>query len=67
VSLEAMSELVDRWTEQPAFREQMRKDPEAAVRTSGLQLDSEEWAIIRSTDWSLSDEELRERVSKQAC
>jgi hypothetical protein len=43
----------------------MRKDPEGAAERSGLQLDDEDRQALRSIDWSGSDEELKERVSKR--
>ena len=61
---EAIEQLLDRWTNEPAFREQMRADPEGAVRESGVELDEDEWAALRSADWDLTDEELAERASK---
>jgi predicted ribosomally synthesized peptide with nif11-like leader len=67
MSTEAVAELVDRWTNEPAFREQMREDPEGAVRASGVQLDQEEWAALQSVDWKLSDQELEGRASRMMC
>lgn len=61
--------LVDRWMSEPAFRQEMRADPEAAVRNAGISLDDEELATLRNMDWSASDEELQARInkSKQLC
>lgn len=65
---EAMSQLADRFMNDADFREQMRQDPEGAAERSGLQLDEEDKQALKSMDWSLSDEELKERVSKRvAC
>ena len=42
----------------------MRHDPEGAAERSGLALDGEDKQALRSIDWSGSDEELKERISK---
>lgn len=64
MSREAIEQLIDRWTEDPAFRAAVRQDPEAAVRSMGLELNADEWAALRAVDWSLSDEELTTRANK---
>ncbi len=46
------------------FREQMQQDPQGAAERSGYQLDDEDKQALRSMDWSVSDEQLKERVSK---
>ena len=63
---EAMQQLTDRFMNDAAFREEMRQDPEGAAERSGYQLDEEDRQALKSVDWSGSDEELRERVSKAA-
>jgi hypothetical protein len=65
---EAMQQLADRFMNDADFREQMRQDPEGAAARSGYELDEEDRQALRSVDWSVSDEELKERVSKRvAC
>jgi predicted ribosomally synthesized peptide with nif11-like leader len=64
MSREGVETLMDRWTNDPAFRTQLRADPEGAARAAGVDLDTEEWAALRGIDWSLSDEELQARSSK---
>ncbi len=64
MSRASVEELVERWLEDPAFRAAVRQDPEGTVLATGLELDADEWAAIRSIDWSLSDAELSSRVSK---
>ncbi len=64
MSRESVEQLVDRWTNEPAFRSALRQDPEGTVRGSGLELSETELAALRNVDWSLSDEELSERISK---
>lgn len=61
---ESMQQLADRFMNDVEFREQMRRDPEGAANSTGLQLDEEDRQALRSVDWSGSDEELKERVSK---
>lgn len=56
-----VEKLVDRWINEPAFRESLRQDPEGTVRRTGAQLGEDEWAALRGIDWSLSDEQLRDR------
>jgi hypothetical protein len=62
---EAMQQLADKFMNDAEFREQMRQDPEGAAERSGLQLDEEDKQALKSMDWSSSDEELHERVSKK--
>ncbi len=61
---ESMQQLADRFMNDEQFREEMRQDPEGAVERSGYQLDDEDKQALRSMDWSGTDEELNERVSK---
>ncbi len=61
---EAMQQLTDRFMNDPEFRERMRQDPEGAAEGAGLELDEEDRQALRSVDWSQSDEQLKERVSK---
>jgi putative modified peptide len=65
MSQEAMRTLVERWTGDAAFRAQMRQDPQAAIRDSGLNLTNDEMAAVTSiASENLSDQELQARVSK---
>ena len=61
---ESMQQLADKFMNDAGFREEMRRDPEGAADRSGLPLDDEDRQALRSMDWSGSDEELKERVSK---
>lgn len=63
---ESMQQLTDRFMNDAEFREEMRRDPEGAAERSGLALDDEDKQALRSIDWSGSDEELKERISKRA-
>jgi hypothetical protein len=62
---ESMQQVADRFMNDTQFREQMRQDPEGAAERSGLPLDDEDRQALRSMDWSGSDEELNQRVSKR--
>ena len=62
---ESMQQLADRFMNDADFREQMKQDPEGAAERSGLQLDDEDKQALRSIDWSGTDEELKQRVSKR--
>ena len=62
---EAMQQLTDRFMNDADFRERMRQDPEGTADSEGLQLDEEDKQALQSVDWSLSDDELKERVSQR--
>jgi hypothetical protein len=61
---ESMQQLADRFMNDANFRDEMRQDPEGAADRSGLPLDAEDKQALRSMDWSGSDEQLTERLSK---
>ena len=61
---ESMQQVADRFMNDMQFREEMRQDPEGAAERSGLPLDDEDRQALKSVDWSGSDEELNQRVSK---
>jgi hypothetical protein len=61
---EAMQQLTDRFMNDAGFREEMKQDPEGAAQRSGFALDEEDRQALKSVDWSGSDEELNQRVSK---
>jgi hypothetical protein len=63
MSRQAIEALVEKWMEDTSFRSAVRKDPEAAIRSTGLDLTADEWAAVRNIDWGLSDEELTARSS----
>lgn len=63
MSRQALETLMDRWVNEPGFRDQLRADPEATVRQTGVSLSQDEWAALRSVDWSLPDEQLQVRAN----
>lgn len=62
-NLESMQQLADSFMNDAEFWKQV-KDPKGAAERSGLQLGEEDRQALRSIDWSASDEELKQRVSK---
>jgi hypothetical protein len=62
---QAMQQLTDRFMNDAGFREEMKQDPEGAAQRSGFALDEEDRQALKSVDWSGSDEQLKERVSKR--
>jgi predicted ribosomally synthesized peptide with nif11-like leader len=67
MSREAIETLVEKWMEDTSFRSAVRQDAAAAIRATGLELTTEEWAAVQNIDWSLSDEELSARRSATNC
>lgn len=57
--------LVDRWLNEPGFKERLLDDPDKTVRGAGITLSADEWASLTSTLVAMSSEELRPRVSKR--
>jgi hypothetical protein len=64
MSQNALAQVMDRYTNDPAFRDQMRSDPEGTIQRGGFDLDESEREAVQNMDWSLPDEQLKERVSK---
>jgi hypothetical protein len=66
MSQEGVAALVDRWMEDEAFREALRTDAAAAIGAGPFDLTAEERDALAAQDWTLSDEELKQRVSRAA-
>jgi hypothetical protein len=64
MSQNALEQVMDRYTNDPAFRDQMRSDPVGTIERGGFDLDESEREAVQNMDWSLPDEQLKERVSK---
>lgn len=65
---QAVSDLMDKWMNDDAFRAAVRNDPEGTIRKAGIVLNDEQWKAFREVDWSQSDEELAARTNnQQAC
>jgi len=56
-------EIVDKYVTDEAFRAHVRTDPEGAIRDAGFDLDDEERALLKSIDFSKTDEQLSARMS----
>ncbi len=63
-----LEQQVNRWLAQPDFREELRRDPVAALQRMGvaLKLDEEDLAALRAIDWGLPDAELQARLRETA-
>jgi len=64
MSRESVELLIDRWINEPAFREEFQRDPEGTVARSGLSLTEQEWEDLRRMEASVAGEALQARVSK---
>jgi hypothetical protein len=64
MSQEAVATLIDRWTNEPGFKDEFRKDPHGTLVAHGISLTPEEETSVKSMDWSGSDQDLAQRVSK---
>ena len=64
MSYEQVGKLIDRWVNDPNFRNELRKDPEGAVKKAGAQLSGEELAELQKINWTASDEQLKSQISK---
>lgn len=64
MSQEMFKEIIDRWVNDPTFRTEIRKDPEGTIQKTGKTLTEEEKLAFKKVDWSLTDEQLKSRISK---
>ena len=61
---ENVDQLVEKWINEPAFREKMEKDFDGAIKSSGIRLSPEELEAVRNQVMATNDEALKARVSK---
>ena len=59
-----MQAVLDRWTEDPSFREGMRTDLDGTLKGAGIELDDDTVGQLRAVDWSQADAELEQLVEK---
>ena len=59
-----MQAVLDRWTEDPSFREGMRTDLDGTLKGAGIVLDDDTAGQLRAVDWSQSDTELELLLEK---
>ena len=60
-----MQAVLDRWTEDPSFREGMRTDLDGTLKGAGIELDDDTVGQLRAVDWNQSDAELEELLEKK--
>ncbi len=61
---ETLEMLMDKWMNEPTFRERMKTDPHNVISETGVSLSQEDLKELEQMDFSLSDEELQTRISK---
>ena len=59
-----VDQLVEKYLNEPGFRDKMKRDPEGTVKSCGIRLNAEEWSTVRNVVMTTSDESLRARISK---
>jgi hypothetical protein len=59
--------LLDMLLSNTQLRDEFREDPDAVAQRAGVVLDEDTREALLSVDWSASNEELRERLSKSLC
>lgn len=64
MSQEAVAVLLDRWTNEPGFKDAFLANPHGTIVSHGISLTAEEEEAVKRMDWAGSDEELAQRVSK---
>jgi hypothetical protein len=64
MSQEGVTALIDRWTNEPGFKDEFRADPQRTIVAHGIDLTPEEEAAVKDMDWHGTDQELSKRVSK---
>jgi hypothetical protein len=60
----ALAAVMDRFMNDPTFRDGMVHSPEETLRTSRMALSEEDVAAVLNTDWAHAGEELDARISK---
>jgi hypothetical protein len=67
-AMATVDDLIERWSVDEQFRDDFRANPTAAVEAADGTLSDEEWEALRNLDLAgLSDEELKQRVSRAGC
>ena len=56
--------LLDRWMNEPGFKDKLVDNPEATVAAAGLSLTADEWATLRTAVMGMADGDLATRISK---
>ena len=58
--------LLDKWLNEPGFKEKLVDNPEATVAATGLSLTADDWASLRTAVMGMADGDLAARISKGA-
>ncbi|MEH1806300.1 Os1348 family NHLP clan protein [Nostoc sp.] len=58
-----ITQVMDLWVADPEFSNQLRDDLEGAVASLGLELKTEELAMLRQIDWQINDTDLQARLN----
>ncbi len=64
MSHEAFEQIMDRYEQDPGFREGLKTDPVTTVEAAGIEVDDEVRGFLQTIGPETSDEELRQRVTK---
>jgi putative modified peptide len=59
-----LENLLDRWMNDPSFKEQFQSDPEAALRSCGIEATDEIIKAMKMAGSNASVESLRDRIVK---
>ena len=59
-----VDQLVQKYLNEPGFRDKMKKDLEGTIKSSGITLNQEELATVRNVVMTTSDDSLRQRINK---
>lgn len=59
-----MEQLLDRWMNDPSFKDQIRSDPKTALKSYGIDATDDMVKSLKSVSTNASVEELKERVVK---
>jgi hypothetical protein len=61
---QVVEELMDRWMNDPSFKDRVKTDPAGALRSCGIEPNEKLVAAMRDVDSGSSAEQLRERIVK---
>jgi hypothetical protein len=59
-----LAAVMDRFTSDEDFRQEMHTDPEGAIQRGGFELDQAEWETVKNMDWNQPGENLDDRITK---
>jgi hypothetical protein len=59
-----LENLIDRWMNDPLFKEQFQSDPQAALRSCGIEATDEIINAMKTAGSNASVESLRDRIVK---